>query len=122
MGPLKEWPISYLPNANGFRFVGVRFDGSKALCQVKECPITNLHFIIGEAEYKDLRGWENATPNKPNVGKNKGGYHCMKKLKPWNGMILGKTSYAVCGKDIYKKVAKDKHFKPIEGKDKKNLK
>jgi hypothetical protein len=45
----------------------------------------------------------------------------MKKLKQWFGMILGKTSYAYNGKDVYKKGAKDELFKPIKGKDKKKF-
>lgn len=46
-------PLATLPNQNGFRFCGVRPDGTHAICYVNQCQ----HFVDGEVGYDELIGW-----------------------------------------------------------------
>lgn len=57
---VKYKPLADLPNQTGFRFVGVRHDGTLAECYVQQDPRTRCHFVTGDATYRDLIGW---TPN-----------------------------------------------------------
>jgi len=50
-------PLALLPNQVGFRFVGVRHDGTLAECYVQQDPRTRCHFVAGDATYRDLIGW-----------------------------------------------------------------
>lgn len=50
-------PLATLPNQNGFRFWGVRPDGTHDACYVNQCRHTGTHFVDGEAGYDELIGW-----------------------------------------------------------------
>ena len=50
-------PLGLLPNTSGFRFVGVRHDGTLAECYVQQDPRTRCHFVAGDATFRDLKGW-----------------------------------------------------------------
>lgn len=50
-------PLAELPNQKGFRFVGVRHDGTLAECYVLQDPRTRCHFVAGDATYHELKGW-----------------------------------------------------------------
>lgn len=47
--------LALLPNTAGFRFIGLRNDGTEAVCMVKRGPDGN-HFISGET-WANLRSW-----------------------------------------------------------------
>jgi hypothetical protein len=49
-------PLALLPNTVGYRFVGVRHDGTLAECYVQRDPRTRCHFVAGDAKYHDLKG------------------------------------------------------------------
>lgn len=54
---MKYRSLSELPNTKGFRFVGVRHDGTLAECYVQQDPKSRCHFVAGDAIYRDLKGW-----------------------------------------------------------------
>ena len=49
--------LSLLPNSNGFRFTGIKHDGTEAHCIVVR-KSDGCHVIMGEAKYYDLKGWK----------------------------------------------------------------
>jgi hypothetical protein len=50
-------PMSHLPNRDGFRFTGVKRDGSDVACWVLRNPQTGLHVVSG-SDFADLIGWK----------------------------------------------------------------
>ena len=53
-GP-NELPLGWLPNQDGFKFIGIMKDGSERDCTVVKGP-DGLHTT--DAPYRDLRGWK----------------------------------------------------------------
>lgn len=49
-------PLAWLPNREGFRFTGVRKDGTECPCMVMRHG-GGMHFIQG-ADFIDLKGWK----------------------------------------------------------------
>lgn len=49
--------LADIPNLAGYRFVGVKRDGTHAQCHVVRDAATGLHSIAGEALHADLIGW-----------------------------------------------------------------
>ena len=49
-------PLAWLPNRDGFKFIGVRDDGTTAQCEVKRLD-TGAHVVTGEAKFEELAGW-----------------------------------------------------------------
>lgn len=45
-----------LPNLEGFKFIGVRHDGTLAQCYIIK-DANGIHIIGGAATYKELKGW-----------------------------------------------------------------
>lgn len=54
-------PLGWLPNRDGFRFVGIKHDGSTAVCTVVRDPATGMH-RIAEGPVADFRGWRDFIP------------------------------------------------------------
>lgn len=50
-------PLAFLPNTDGFKFVGVDRDGAEHACRVGKWP-TGEHYVMG-AVFSDLVGWKN---------------------------------------------------------------
>jgi hypothetical protein len=48
-------PLAWLPNRDGFKFVGVKHDGTTAACEVKR--LENGSHVVKGAIYEDLAGW-----------------------------------------------------------------
>jgi hypothetical protein len=47
-----------LPNKDGFEFIGEdKKTGHFVKCQIKKCPITNLHFVKSGLLYKNIFAW-----------------------------------------------------------------
>lgn len=53
--PRPPFPLAFLPNVDGFAFVGVKRDGSRIPCRVERGP-DGLHRIAGGL-YTELIGW-----------------------------------------------------------------
>lgn len=49
-------PLSMLPNRDGFRFIGVRQDGTEGEYVVAQNSLTKIHSVVG---FADLVGWRN---------------------------------------------------------------
>jgi len=49
--------LATLPNVDGFAFIGIRHDNSRADCVVIKNPMSGMHYIGGDAQYNDLKGW-----------------------------------------------------------------
>jgi hypothetical protein len=47
-----------LPNHNGFKFIGVKKDGTCVDCHVERDSQTNTHFVAGGAGFDELQGWK----------------------------------------------------------------
>jgi hypothetical protein len=47
--------IADLPNRDGFKFTGVKHDGTFVQCNIVKG--FNGYFISGEAKYGELKGW-----------------------------------------------------------------
>ncbi len=58
--PRGELPLRDLPNIHGYRFVGVRLDGSSEPCRVVKCE-DGLHRIEG-GKWHELRAWRELRP------------------------------------------------------------
>lgn len=56
----RERPLADLPNTDGFRFTGLRKDGSKLQCVVK-VDKTGMHLAVcvesGRKVFNELRAW-----------------------------------------------------------------
>jgi hypothetical protein len=50
-------PLADLPNKLGFKFLGVKKDGSTAKCIVSRKE-SGVHFVGGGAVYSELQGWK----------------------------------------------------------------
>jgi hypothetical protein len=50
------WPLGWLPNREGFQFIGICKDGTAKECRVARDE-TGVHFISGDAIYDELHGW-----------------------------------------------------------------
>ncbi len=57
--PALGYPISALPNEDGYRFIGFRHDLAQIQCRILKGP-DGLHRIVdlgGRSAYASLRGW-----------------------------------------------------------------
>lgn len=56
-------PLSDIPNQAGFKFTGIRKDGTLAQCEVAKHPgYLGTYYVTGEAKFEDLVSWY---PNHP---------------------------------------------------------
>ncbi len=49
-------PLSFIPNRDGFEFVGVRHDGTEAACVLKKTE-RGAFVISGGAQPHEITGW-----------------------------------------------------------------
>jgi hypothetical protein len=54
-------PLGWLPNRAGFRLLGIKHDGTTAVCMVIRDPATGMH-RIAEAPVTAFRGWRDVIP------------------------------------------------------------
>lgn len=52
--------LAHLPNLDGFRFTGVKRDGTAVTCHVEKSSDNQMHFVSG-ADFDDLIGWKECT-------------------------------------------------------------
>lgn len=53
----KTRALADLPNREGFKFIGVRKDGTTVDCQIATDPETGTFRVAGGAVYEELTGW-----------------------------------------------------------------
>lgn len=57
----QQQPLGFLPNKEGFEFVGITKDGKKLDCVVKLIDGMHSAYSSGKPCFKELRSWINKT-------------------------------------------------------------
>jgi hypothetical protein len=53
-------PLSYIPNEDGFKFIGLTYEGQEIECKVVKDPETGLHSIENNL-FQSLQSWRRKT-------------------------------------------------------------
>jgi len=51
-----HYPLAWLPNSHGFKFIGMLKNGRRIACEVVRDSATQMHSVAG-AEWSELAGW-----------------------------------------------------------------
>ena len=51
-------PLANLPNHNGFKFIGIKKDGTCVDCHVTFDKAAGIHVVAGGAQFDELQGWK----------------------------------------------------------------